>query len=940
MSATLAQRGGLKLLFLNIHSLINKLERLEFFLGNLQSAIDVVVLAETWLLPGEEGFFGLDGYVSYHQPRNTRDTRGGGLAIFVAKHLQAVPLVDEMVGEIQFLGIKLLTPLLSVIAYYRPPNMINMYDFLTHLDRILYKYPNTILTGDSNINTFNIENLHVSQFKSVLSMNCFDLLNKPIPSEATRITEHSSTQIDHAFVGFANKQLCSLKIDESHISDHKYLQVDIKAQSQPPTSHNTLSIFDTSQITESQLNELAQYDDFDVFHEKLMRLVQIRRVTKISRRNNNKPWFTKELKSLHKMRRKFYDLFDQYPGNPVFKEQYDIYDSALTKAILCEKQKFIKKQVQENLQKPAKLWKIINNLASNTSTHPVSQTPTLLVDNNQVSEPFDVAQTFNNYFVGVSNEVKSQIHDSSNNSIYFPQKHPLQTLSSFTQTTPEEIDSIIQALPNNSSPGYDGITSSFLKQHKSFFSSYLSKSINRMFETGIFPTCLKIATVTPVFKKGSKSDRKNYRPISVLPYFSKVFETTIKNRLLEHLQQNNLISEKQYGFLKFRSTCTAATSLINQIAQSLNKRMKTSALFIDLMKAFDCLDFDRMEKILRNYGVTGMALNLLSSFIRNRIQRVKVGGVISDDKECEAGLPQGSIIIVIFLIYLNDFFGLPLHGFSQLFCDDAVLAYEALDYPTLQRQMTEDLHIIDAFFRSRFMLMNLSKTKFIIFKTKNSSTQNIFSTLSFKATAIESVESHEYLGLCIDSALAWDQHVSKVINKASPYVGLLRRLKPYLPETQLMQVYYSYIHSHLTYLLPIWGFTASQRMLAVQRIQNKAIKIIRGLPILTSTTSLYSPKLLPFTKLAEFHSILLIYKIIGGYQVMPTQILSNLTVTGRNTRQAGLLRPPNYILTVAQNTVLYKGTQMYNKFVLNPLYTPNLEINQFKTVLKTYIYEN
>lgn len=210
--------------------------------------------------------------------------------------------------------------------------------------------------------------------------------------------------------------------------------------------------------------------------------------------------------------------------------------------------------------------------------------------------------------------------------------------------------------------------------------------INQMLETGIFPCDLKVARVTPVYKGGAVSEISNYRPISVLPILSKVFENVINARLVNFLNKYHVVSNSQYGFQKGKSTEMALLLIKNEILKNMENKLFIVGLFIDLKKAFDCVNHNILLSKLHDYGIRGIALDLVKSYLCNRKQCVKVNDSVSPTTIVKFGVPQESILRpLLFVLYINDLCNVPDSPKMVMYADDTNIFFSA---PTLRNLNT------------------------------------------------------------------------------------------------------------------------------------------------------------------------------------------------------------------------------------------------------------
>ena len=451
---------------------------------------------------------------------------------------------------------------------------------------------------------------------------------------------------------------------------------------------------------------------------------------------------------------------------------------------------------------------LINTKSSKRSTIKLS-------DNNDdiISDDNKISNIFNNHFSSIGAKINDKIPPGNGSyKDYFPARgtndsSPVNPPHSIflSPTTSQEIKSIIDSLDLKKSMGPASVPSFILKTYKDFFSKWLSKLVNLSFQQGVFPDVLKTAEVIPIHKKGSKLDHGNYRPISLLSIFSKIFEKSIYVRIFNYLVKHKLIYNKQFGFRASYSTNHALISITEKIKSFLDTGHFVCGIFIDLEKAFDTVNHKILCDKLNYYGLRGKSNQLIRSYLANRKQYVSINGSKSNQKDVTCGVPQGSSLgPLLFSIYINDFHKCLKSTITGHFADDTFILYPNTNLKTIETVVNTELKRISNWLRLNRLSLNAGKTELIIFRSKRRTLDKVIS-IKLDGKKLAPVKNVKYLGMVLDQHLSWDAHIMHLSRKLSKINGMLCKLRSNAPKDVFL------------YGCNLWGLTS-----------DKNIKVIKG----------------------------------------------------------------------------------------------------------------
>ena len=386
---------------------------------------------------------------------------------------------------------------------------------------------------------------------------------------------------------------------------------------------------------------------------------------KATRNIIRKPWMTP---GLIKSCKKKHKLFSKFKSNPTEhrERKYKTYRNRLNQLVRTAKKRYFEEKLTEAKSDLKLTWKVIKealNKPKATTNYPSE----FHFQGKNFNESENIANQFNEYFSKIGLSLDAIIPNTHPDFRIFLDSRIYPHLKLYPATETEVNEIICSLKSSNMSSGHDHIPTFLIKALREIISLPLSQIINISMEEGSFPDSLKIAKVVPIYKAGDASSFSNYRPVSVLPAFSKIFEKVMYNRLLTHLTDNNILSPSQFGFRAGHSTSHAILYLVDQITRAIDRREMTIGVFLDLSKAFDTVNHTILLHKLQHYGISGTALRWFDSYLLNRKQYVKYNHANSEFETISCGVPQGSILGPLLFYYTSTIFPMSVLFYTQYF---------------------------------------------------------------------------------------------------------------------------------------------------------------------------------------------------------------------------------------------------------------------------------
>ena len=943
---------------LNCRSVCNKAITIHDYI--IEKHLDFICLTETWLKDTDnitKAELVPPGYSLVHKPR-PGDRRGGGVGILYRNTFRFIQLNAANYPSFEHTDqtLSIGSCVLRVIVIYKPPStsfvdFIN--DFSSLLEHVLLSPGRLLILGDFNIHVDNYQNTHQKAFLDIL--DSFNLV------QHVKESTHTSGHILDLVITRCNEDVTNIYVDQPQISDHSSVCFQLSF-SKPPLPTKLLHYRKIKSINREEFNkdikasDLLKKDFNDVndltnaYNNTLSNLLDKHAPlkSKIVTIHPTSPWYTPEIHEAKKVKRKAERIWRRTKLT-VHRDIFITERNKVNKLIIKSKKDYYANTLNESSNIQRDLYKCVNTLLNKNA-------PSKLPDSeNNTDLCNSIVTFFSNKIKKIENQLKEvQSKRYSNIDTCFVQSSSVNEnsiLRSFYPVSEEKIRKLISSSASKSCI-LDPIPTYLLKECLDTLLPIITRIINLSLQSCTVPDSFKTAAVTPLLKKASLDPNcfQNYRPVSNLPFLSKILEKVVLDQINTHKSINNLNEKFQSAYRKYHSTETALLRINNDLLQSMDKKQCCFLVLLDLSAAFDTVNHNTLlNRLSHRFGIKDDALAWITSYLENRSHFVTINNARSAPVLQHCNVPQGSVLGPTFfsdyISPLSNIFnkwGVSFHSYA----DDTQIYIPfqpGVNEDEVINRLTRCIHEVRIWMAENFLKLNDDKTDFILIGNKFFLSKCKTKYLTVGDHCVPVSTSVKNIGASLDSSLSMATEVNSKCKSAWWQLYQISKIKSFLTADQLKTVTVSLVLSKLDQNNSLLHNVPDCLLAKLQRVQNSAARMLCSVSRHTEATPLLvSLHWLPIRKRITFKILLLVYKCLSGIgPLYLTELLSSYT----NSESRQSLRSSSLdklLIPLSNNkfgnrSFVVSAPGLWN--ILPVEIRCSTSVNSFKKSLKTFLFQ-
>ena len=938
---------SLRMAIINPWSVANKALAIQDFI--IDQDLDLLAITETWLT-GSEGDKPIiqellpRGFKIVHQERTSG--RGGGIAVVYRETLKLKRVQQTNYDSFEYIECCIHTSaMIRLCVVYRPPGRSGVVkfcdDFNDYASQTLSSLGLPLIVGDFNYHVNKCDNYEANTFKDMLQ-------SLDLRQHIKDATHKNGNILDLVITRCQDDIIASSKTVDFGFPDHFPVFLDLKLRKPPmpqrKVTYRRLKNLDPGVMSHriqlcpffsSDLSTMSLDEIVNTYNNELTAILD--EVAPLQSKTITvrppSPWYD-ELIRAAKQQRRVAERKWRKTGLTVNRDLYISERNHVTDLITAARSKHLRNAIAEKKGDTKQLFRLVDSLCGK------SEDPALPRNGSDQA----IAETFSSFFIQKIVKIQESIPDASLDAEMLSFPAASVELASFQAIAADDLRKLMGEMPNKQCL-LDPLPTETVKQTLNVLLPAILTIINKSLEEGNFPSIFKDAVINPLLKKPNTDpdDCANYRPVSNLSYVSKILEKVVASQLREHLRQNDFEEMMQSAYRKDHSCETAILKVHNDITRAVADRKIVALVLLDMSAAFDTVEHAKMRAILQQLGISGLALEWLTSYLNGRHQSVIVRGERSEHQEVTCGVPQGSVLgPLLFTLYTLGLGKIIRNHLStyHLYADDTQIYIAATpeELPSAIRDLEACIVSVRSWLCHHRLKLNETKTEFMLISSKQMAHHLQGIKLEIDDHEILPSKSVRNLGVTMDSNACMEQHVNKICRAAYGHLQAIRRIRHCLDRQSLEIIVHAFVTSRLDFCNSVLLGLKQSLLTKVQRVQNAAARILTKTPRREHITPvLHSLHWLPVEARIEYKVNVLIFKCLDGTAPQYLRDLITPRDPARALRDRKMLSVPNCALSRAGRcSFSIGGPILWNSL---PLHLREVdELLSFKRCLKTYLF--